>query len=97
MATRQGVIVLNDPLSLSNAINKMYFQHFPEKVRPKTVISRNVEDIQAFFEETHHKRVLKHFKGPGGRKLFLVTQTEARTINQSIEVTNRVGHAVVKE
>ncbi|HEX5170990.1 MAG TPA: glutathione synthase, partial [Cyclobacteriaceae bacterium] len=39
MAVKQGVIVLNDPTSLSNAMNKMYFQYFPEKVRPMSIIT----------------------------------------------------------
>ena len=29
-----GVLVVNDPTSLANALSKAYFQHFPEIVRP---------------------------------------------------------------
>ena len=35
LAAAAGVIVLNDPVNLANAINKTYFQHFPEQVRPE--------------------------------------------------------------
>lgn len=97
MAVRQGVIVLNDPQTLSGAINKMYFQYFPETVRPKTVISRNVEDIQAFFEETRHKMVLKPLQGSGGRNVFLVTKKEASNINQMFEAISRDGYVVAQE
>src|SRR5690606_29580818 len=37
-ATQQGVIVLNNPEGLAQAVNKMYFQDFPEEVRPRTLI-----------------------------------------------------------
>ena len=30
-----GVLVVNDPTSLANALSKAYFQHFPEIVRPR--------------------------------------------------------------
>ena len=36
-----GVLVVNDPTSLANALSKAYFQHFPEVVRPRTLISRD--------------------------------------------------------
>ncbi|MDH3214217.1 MAG: hypothetical protein OEM05_17200, partial [Myxococcales bacterium] len=34
VAMRRGLIVLNDPNGLSKASNKMYFQLYPEEVRP---------------------------------------------------------------
>ena len=40
VAMRRGVIVLNDPNGLAKAMNKMYFQLFPEEVRPRTIITR---------------------------------------------------------
>ena len=39
VAMRSGVIVLNDPNGLAKATNKMYFQLFPEEVRPRTLIT----------------------------------------------------------
>jgi hypothetical protein len=50
-AADRGVVVVNDPYCLANAINKMYFQHFPKEVRPRALISRSVEDIRKFVEE----------------------------------------------
>src|SRR3989304_3520626 len=47
-AMRRGVIVLNDPNGLAQAVNKMYFQLFPEEVRPATLITRDREEIRAF-------------------------------------------------
>ncbi|EMR01696.1 glutathione synthetase [Cesiribacter andamanensis] len=51
VATQDGVIVLNDPFTLSDSVNKMYFQQFPEEVRPKTVISRDPKEIKEFYQE----------------------------------------------
>ena len=34
-----GVLVVNDPHTLANALSKAYFQHFPKTVRPRTLIS----------------------------------------------------------
>lgn len=48
LAEQRGVVVLNDPEGLALAQNKLYFQGFPEIVRPTTLISRNVEEIRAF-------------------------------------------------
>lgn len=97
MAVKQGVIVLNDPNSLSDAMNKMYFQYFPEKVRPKTIITRNVNDIKEFFEETKHKMVLKPLQGSGGRNVFLVTKKQANNINQMFEAISRDGYVIAQE
>src|SRR5690606_15088320 len=97
MAVNQGVIVLNDPDTLSGAVNKMYFQHFPAIVRPKTIITREVGDIQDFFQETGHKMVLKPLQGSGGRNVFLVTKKEANNINQMFEAVSRDGYVVAQE
>ena len=97
LAVKQGVIVLNDPGTLNDAINKMYFQHYPEKVRPRTVITRNVDDITAFFKEAKNKMVLKPLQGSGGRNVFLVTKKEANNINQMFEAISRDGYVVAQE
>lgn len=97
LAVRQGVIVLNDPGSLNDAINKMYFQHFPEKVRPKTIITRSVSDVEAFFEMAKNKMVLKPLQGSGGRNVFLVTRKEAKNINQMFEAISRDGYVIAQE
>lgn len=97
LAVRQGVIVLNDPGTLNDAINKMYFQHFPEKVRPRTIITRNVSDVEAFFELAKNKMVLKPLQGSGGRNVFLVTRKEAKNINQMFEAISRDGYVIAQE
>ena len=34
LSVAAGTLVVNDPASLANAVNKTYFQHFPEAVSP---------------------------------------------------------------
>ena len=59
IAMRRGVIVLNDPNGLSKATNKMYFQTFPEEVRPRTLITRDRDQIKNFAKEEGGTIVLK--------------------------------------
>ena len=51
VAMRHGVIVVNDPNGLAKASSKMYFQLFPEEVRPRTLITRDRDEIKAFAKE----------------------------------------------
>lgn len=92
-----GVLVVNDPTSLAHALSKAYFQHFPEAVRPKTVISRDVERLQEFVRELGGKAVLKPLQGSGGSGVFLVTKEESPNIKQIIEAIARDGYVVAQE
>jgi len=97
LAVSRGVLVVNDPDILANAVNKTYFQHFPEEVRPRTMISRDPKDIAAFIEELKGQAVLKPLQGSGGAGVFLVSQKESPNINQMIEALSRDGYIVVQE
>jgi glutathione synthase len=96
-AVRRGVIVLNDPDILANAINKMYFQHFPEEVRPRTLITRDRDDIRSFFEEQKRTMVLKPLQGSGGQSVFLVHPEDISNLNQMIDAISRDGYVVAQE
>jgi glutathione synthase len=97
LAVSRGVIVLNDPANLANALNKTYFQHFPDKVRPKTCISRDVADIKAFVESQGGSAVIKPLQGSGGQSVFLVRPDDKPNLNQMIEAVTRDGYAIVQE
>jgi glutathione synthase len=97
LAIKHGVIVLNDPNSLSDAVNKMYFQHFPEAVRPRTLITRDREEIKKFFEEQKGNIILKPLQGSGGSGVFLVKKAEATNLNQMIEAISRDGYVIAQE
>jgi glutathione synthase len=97
LVAASGVLVLNDPDHLANALNKAYFQHFPEEVRPRTLISRDEEAITAFVAELGGKAVLKPLQGSGGAGVFLVSDEESPNLNQIIEAVSRDGYVVAQE
>ncbi|MGW8321038.1 MAG: glutathione synthase [Thermodesulfobacteriota bacterium] len=97
VAMRHGVIVLNDPNGLAKATNKMYFQLFPEEVRPRTLITRNVKKIKAFAKEQGGKIVLKPLQGSGGKNVFLVRPDDISNLNQIIDAVTRDGYVIAQE
>ena len=96
-AMRRGVIVLNDPDRLAQAMNKMYFQLFPEEVRPATLITRDREEIKSFAREQGGNIVIKPLQGSGGQGVFLVREDDIGNLNQMIESISRDGYVVAQE
>ena len=97
IAVRDGVIVLNDPVKLADAINKMYFQHFPEILRPKTIITRDAKDILEFFEQQKQRIILKPLQGSGGKNVFVVDKKSKENLNQIIEAISVDGYIIAQE
>ena len=96
LAMRHGVVVVNDPNGLSKASSKMYFQLFPEEVRPKTLITRSREEIKAFAKE-EGTIVLKPLQGSGGASVFLVRPDDVPNLNQMIDAVSRDGFVIAQE
>jgi len=96
VAMRHGVIVLNDPNGLAKAQNKMYFQTFPEEVRPETLITRNRNEIKAFVSDKG-KCVLKPLQGSGGDGVFLVRSDDVANLNQIIDAVTRDGYVIAQD
>ncbi len=96
-AMHRGAIVLNHPDGLSKAMNKMYFQEFPEEVRPRTLITRSRDDIKEFVKSEGGTIVLKPLQGSGGQSVFLVRPEEAANLNQMIEAISRDGYVIAQE
>ena len=97
VAMRHGVIVLNDPNGLSQAMNKMYFQLFPEEVRPRTIITQDREEIKKFAKEEGGNIVLKPLQGSGGQGVFLVRSEDRANLNQMIDAVARDGYVIAQE
>lgn len=98
VATQEGVIVLNDPFTLSDSVNKMYFQQFPEDVRPRTVISRDPKEIKDFYQQQKKRGVvMKPLQGSGGQGVFLVNEKNEANLNSMIEANMRDGYIIVQE
>ncbi|MEJ7602445.1 MAG: glutathione synthetase [Kofleriaceae bacterium] len=96
-AAARGVIVLNDPHALADATNKMYFQNFPEPVRPRALISRHPEDLRKFVEDEGGRACLKPLQGSGGTNVFIVQPKGTGNLNQIIEAVTRDGYAIAQE
>ena len=96
VAMRHGVIVVNDPNGLAKASTKMYFQLFPEEVRPRTLITRDRDEIKAFAKE-EGRCVLKPMQGSGGASVFLVQQSDIPNLNQMIDAVSRDGFVICQE
>ncbi|WOD43477.1 glutathione synthetase [Hwangdonia lutea] len=97
IAMRNGVIVLNHPTSLASAINKMYFQHFPEIIRPKTIISRDHNEIKEFFKKQKQKMILKPLQGSGGTNVFMMDKKNEHNLSQTIDAICRDGFVIAQE
>ena len=93
---RHGVIVVNDPNGLAKANTKMYFQLFPEAVRPRTLITRDRDEIKAFAKE-EGRCVLKPMQGSGGASVFLVEKSDIPNLNQMIDAVSRDGFVICQE
>jgi len=96
IALRHGVLVINDPNGLSKAASKMYFQLFPEEVRPRTLITRDRGEIKAFAKD-EGTVVFKPLQGSGGVNVFLVRREDHPNINQMIDAVSRDGYVVAQE
>jgi glutathione synthase len=96
MAMRAGVIVLNDPNGLAKALNKMYFQNFPEEVRPQTLITQDRQEIRSFAREMG-TIVIKPLQGSGGTNVFLVRPEDLPNLNQMVDAVLRDGYVIAQE
>jgi glutathione synthase len=97
IAMRNGVIVLNDPDGLAKAMNKMYFQLFPEEVRPRTLITRDREEIKEFVNNEGGRAVLKPLQGSGGQGVFMIDHASSKNVNQMVEALTRDGYVICQE
>src|SRR5262249_25767069 len=63
-----GVLVLNDPISVRNAPEKLFVTLFPQ-LMPPTLITRSLDDVRAFRKE-FKDIILKPLYGNGGAAVF---------------------------
>jgi glutathione synthase len=75
----------------------MYFQLFPPEVRPRTLISRDRDEIKRFVREERGTAVLKPLQGSGGAGVFLVRADDGSNVNQMIESLTRDGYVIAQE
>ena len=96
MLVARGVTVLNDPEGLTRASSKLYLEEFPERIRPRSLVSRDLDEIKAFVEETGPS-VLKPLYGAKGRNVFIIDDGEDPNLAQMIEAVLEDGYVLAQE
>jgi glutathione synthase len=96
LAAARGVLVVNDPDGISLAQNKLYFQEFPEVVRPAALISRDIEEIRAFIEEQPDGAIIKPLQGSGGKNVFKIDSATDANLNQIFEAVTVEGYLIAQ-
>jgi glutathione synthase len=69
-----ATLVVNDPLAVRNAPEKMFVMEFPD-LMPPTLITRDLAEIKAFRDE-HGDIVMKPLYGKGGEAVFRLAQED---------------------
>lgn len=95
LAARQGTLVLDDPEGLLYAEGKLYLQQFPESVRPRTLVTRSMDEIRSFHSGTG-RTVLKPLDGYGGEDVFLI-EGPATNLGALVQSLSRRGFIVAQE
>lgn len=74
IATKQGVLIINDPKSIRDANEKLFTAYFPQ-CTPPTLVSSQKSLLRDFLKE-HQKIILKPLDTMGGRSVFLMTEQD---------------------
>ena len=96
MLSARGVTVVNDPTSLHRATSKLYLEEFPEKIRPRSLVTRDPESIERFVSEVGHC-VVKPLYGGKGRNVFMIEDAGETNLSQITEAVLQDGYAIVQE
>ena len=96
MLAERGVTVVNDPNTLHRATSKLYLEEFPERVRPRSLVTRNPEAIERFVDEVGHC-VVKPLYGAKGRNVFMIEGPEETNLAQMTEAVLQDGYAIIQE
>ena len=87
-AEREGAKVFNSPQALREHNEKFAIAEFPKFTVP-SLVSRRMEDLQAFIDE-HKTTVLKRLDGMGGTGIFVVRHDDPNR-NSIVETISLLG------
>ncbi|KRF41992.1 glutathione synthase [Terrabacter sp. Soil811] len=96
MLKARGVVVVNDPMSLIRATSKLYLEEFPEKIRPRSLVTRDAGAIERFVQTVGHS-VVKPLYGAKGRNVFMIKDADETNLAQMTESVLLDGYAIVQE
>ena len=87
---------MNDPMSLIRATSKLYLEEFPESIRPRSLVTRDVDAIERFIRTVGHC-VVKPLYGAKGRNVFMIEDADETNLAQITEAVLQDGYALVQE
>ena len=96
MLKARGVTVVNDPMSLVRATSKLYLEEFPEKIRPRSLVTRDPEAIERFVAEVGHS-IVKPLYGAKGRNVFAIKNKDEVNLAQITEAVLHDGYGIVQQ
>ena len=96
-AMQHGVLVLNDPNGLDRAFTKLYLKSLPSWTYPRTLITRDKEEIRSFISDEGGYAILKPLFGSGGKGVFVVRPHDEPNLNQMIESNMRDGYVIAQQ
>ena len=86
-----GVTVVNDPTVLLRAGTKVYLDEFPAEIRPRSLMTRNEEDVRNFISSVG-RSIIKPLCGAKGRNVFMVDGEDEPNLNQIMEAVLEDGY-----
>jgi len=86
-----GVTVVNDPTVLERAATKMYLDEFPAEIRPRSLMTRNADDVRNFISSVG-RSIIKPLCGAKGRNVFMVDGEDEPNLNQIMEAVLEDGY-----
>jgi glutathione synthase len=96
MLKARGVTVVNDPTALKRATSKLYLEEFPERIRPRSLVTRDPEAIERFVSNVGHC-VVKPLYGAKGRNVFMIEDDGEANLAQITEAVLQDGYAIAQE
>ena len=85
-----------DPVSLMRATSKLYLEEFPEKIRPRSLVTRDPDAIGRFVGEVG-RCVVKPLYGAKGRNVFMINNESETNLAQMSEAVLQDGYAIVQQ
>lgn len=86
LAEKTGVLVINKPQSLRDCNEKMFISWFPN-LTPKTLVTRNIVQIQKFWKK-YKDIIIKPLDGMGGKSIFRIKRQDNNFLSIVESMTN---------
>jgi glutathione synthase len=96
----RGVCVINPTQMLRKASSKLYLQAFSSSIRPRSIISHQMDELHDFVSTVHARGeavILKPLRGTGGKGVFIVRPDDLSNLNQIIETLSQQDFVIAQE